>query len=104
MLSVPIPMRVTITFIKIRSLSYIIMDGVDGGFGGSNQRKLMISNIEGILKKALPKDRDLVVADVMYATGLTEGKVREYIRLFFRLGKLAKKEDDDKVLVWCSGN
>jgi len=77
------------------------MDGIDGGFGGSNQRKLMIANIEGILKESLPSNRDDVVAIVMYKTGLTEKKVREYIRLFFKLNKLKKKEDDDKVLVWC---
>ena len=103
MLSVDIPcISLTDTFINPLSLSYIFMDGIDGGFGGSNQRKLMIRNIEGILKELLPKDRDLAVADVMYKTGLTEVKVREYLRLFFRIGKLEKKGDDDKVLIWCS--
>jgi len=70
------------------------------GFGGSNQRKLMIATIENLLKKNLPKDRNDVSALIMYQTGLTEEKVREYIRLFFRLGKIGKDKEDDRILTW----
>jgi len=72
----------------------------NSGFGGSNQRKLMIGTIENILKEELPKNRDDVTATIMYKTGLTELKVRDYVRLFFRLGLITKDEDDDRVLVW----
>lgn len=70
------------------------------GFGGSNQRRLMIIRIENILKKNLPKDMDDITATIMYQSGLTEVKVREYVRLFFRLGKIAKDKDNERVLVW----
>lgn len=73
---------------------------VSSGFGGSNQRKLMIARIENILKDNLPSDRNDITAIVMYETGLTEEKVREYIRLFFRLGKIKKDEDDERKLLW----
>lgn len=72
----------------------------NSGFGGSNQRKLMIARIEGLLKDNLPSDRNDISALIMYETGLTEIKVRDYIRLFFRLGKIEKKEEDDRILLW----
>ena len=73
---------------------------LNSGFGGSNQRKLMIANIENILKESLPKDRNDILADIMYRTGLTEEKVKDYVRLFFRLGKIKKDEDDERILIW----
>jgi len=73
---------------------------LNSGFGGSNQRKLMIANIENILKETLPKDKNDVLADIMYRTGLTEDKVKDYVRLFFRLNKISKDKDDDRIIVW----
>lgn len=70
------------------------------GFGGSNQRKLLIDQIENVLKKSLPKDRDDMTAEIMYQTGLTENKVREYVKLFFRMKKICRSEEDERVLVW----
>lgn len=74
--------------------------GRSSGFGGSNQRKLMIIRIENILKTSLPKDMDDMTAEIMYQSGLTEDKVREYVRLFFRLGKIAKDKENERVLIW----
>lgn len=70
------------------------------GFGGSNQRKLMILRIENVLKENLPKDMNEITASIMYQTGLTEVKVQEYVRLFFRLGKIARDKKNDRVLIW----
>lgn len=72
----------------------------NAGFGGSNQRLLMIKKIEGILKEILPRNRNDVLSHIMYETGLTEEKTKDYIRLFFRIDKIKKDEKDERILVW----
>lgn len=93
-------------FIYSYPLSYIIMGEElippGSGFGGSNQRKLMIATIENILKTNLPMEKNKITAKIMYSTGLTEMKVRDYIKLFYRVGKIRKDEEDEDILTWCS--
>lgn len=77
-----------------------VENSVSVGFGGSNIRLLMIKRIEEILKETLPLNRNDALAKIMYETGLTEEKTKDYIRLFFRIGKINKDENDERILIW----
>lgn len=89
-------------YIYTLSIYYCMSNGLleNTGFGGTNQRKLMIARIENLLKEKLPKNRNDVLAMIMYDTGLTEEKAKDYVRLFFRIGKIDKDNKDERILVW----
>jgi hypothetical protein len=70
------------------------------GFGGSNQRKLMIGRIVKILKDNLPKDRDKMVSKIEFETGLTKNKVREYVKLIKDNDYIKTDPEDERIIIW----
>ncbi len=70
------------------------------GFGGSNQRKLMIGRIVRILESRLPMNRDKMVSIIEFETGLTKLKVREYVKLIKDNDFITVDKEDERILVW----
>lgn len=54
----------------------------DKGFHWANQSKLMIHQLENIIKELVPCPMDRVIAESRYRTGLSEKKVSEIINIF----------------------
>ena len=75
-------------------------ENAGSGFGGSNQRKLMIGRIVRILESRLPMNREKIVSIIAFETGLTKDKVKEYVKLIFDNDLIVKDDKDDRVLVW----
>lgn len=56
-------------------------------------RKLIFKMIEEILKDKLPCGRVLILNNIMYETGLSEKKTREYLNILLELGKIKIEND-----------
>lgn len=67
-------------------------------FGMVEQRKLMINCIKELLIKHCPIDKDKFVAIIMYETGLTKNKSREYVKIFKDMDML--KIDENGEILW----
>lgn len=67
-------------------------------FGMVEQRKLMINSIKQIIISKSPIDKDKLVALVMFETGLTKNKSREYIKIFKDMDMI--ELSDEGVITW----
>jgi len=64
----------------------------------NEQRKLTILEIENILRKNLPMERDKLVALIMYKMGFRKQLAKEYLKVIFDLDIIGY--DKDMLLIW----
>jgi hypothetical protein len=68
-------------------------------FGMVEQRKLMIQKVAQMIKDKLPMEREEFLGIVMFETGLTEKKTKEYLKLLFKMKKFTIKEGDGETIL-----
>jgi hypothetical protein len=64
-------------------------------FGMVTQRKLMMESVKELLIKHCPMDKDKIASIIVYETGLTKDKTREYIKIFFDMGMIVTNDKGD---------